>query len=114
MKKNLTSDSCNSKTDDMWCTSFIFQTMDCCILNLSCLLNKIILQFTHQSYFHIQIIIDHLCCKSKPCNSRNIFCTRTEILLLSSSEKNRFNLHLFAHIEESGSLRSMNLMSTRT
>ena len=58
----------------------------------------------------IMICINHLCCKSETCTSRNILRTGTHAFLLPASVDDRFDLYLLINIEEAGSLRTVDLM----
>ena len=59
----------------------------------------------------IMICINHLCCKSETCASRNILGAGAHAFLLSASVDDRFDLYLLINIQEAGSLRAVDLMS---
>ena len=57
------------------------------------------------------ICINHLCCKSETCASRNILGAGAHAFLLSAAVDDRFDLYLLINIQEAGSLRAVDLMS---
>ena len=59
----------------------------------------------------IMVGVDHLCCQTETCASRNILGAGAHAFLLSASVDDRFDLYLLINIQEAGSLWAVDLMS---
>ena len=92
-------------------TRLIIEPMDRRIFNPGNSFDEMLFQLTHLLHFFIQILVNCLRCKRQSCNTRNIFRTGADILLLFSSKQNWFDLHFAVNIQHSRSFRSMNLMT---
>ena len=112
MQEHFASDTCKSDTDNMRRTRLIIEPMDRRIFNPGNSFDEMLFQLTHLLHFFIQILVNCLRCKRQSCNTRNVFRTGADILLLFSSKQNWFDLHFAVNIQHSRSFRSMNLMST--
>ena len=98
MQQNLAPYPGYTQADDMRSTSLIRHSMDHSIFHLTDLTDKVFFQFSHQGSLDIKIFVCKLSRKTKPCNSRYILCTGTDIPLLATTEQNRPDLHFLTNI----------------
>ena len=86
------------------------KTMDCNAVHRLKTFHHAVLDRIELIDLCIMICINHLCCKSETCASRNILGAGAHAFLLSASVDDRFDLYLLINIQEAGSLWAVDLM----
>ena len=61
-------------------------------------------------YFLVKVLVHHLRCNTKSCDSRYIVCSGTHAILLAAAENQRLHFCLAVDVQESNSFWSMDLM----
>ena len=61
-------------------------------------------------YFLVKVLVHHLRCNIKSCDSRYVVCSGTHAVLLAAAENERLYFCLAVDVQESNSFWSMDLM----
>ena len=85
-------------------------SVDYYIVNLRKSFCHALFELVKMLYFLVKVLVHHLRCNAKSCDSRYVVCSGTHAVLLAAAENERLHFCLAVDVQESNSFGSMDLM----